>query len=32
MRIRRFAFWWFRFVVSGRFLQKFFNLRPTRES
>lgn len=24
---RRMAFWWFRFVVSGRFLAKFLNLR-----
>jgi hypothetical protein len=27
MKARRMAYWWFRFVVSGRFLQKFLNLR-----
>jgi hypothetical protein len=27
MNTRRMAFWWFRFVVSGRFLEKFLNLR-----
>jgi hypothetical protein len=27
MKMRRMAYWWFRFVVSGRFLQKFLNLR-----
>jgi hypothetical protein len=27
MKTRRMAFWWFRFVVSGRFLEKFLNLR-----
>jgi hypothetical protein len=27
MNTRRMAYWWFRFVVSGRFLEKFFNLR-----
>lgn len=27
MRMRRKAYWWFRFVVSGRFLEKFLNLR-----
>jgi hypothetical protein len=27
MKMRRRAYWWFRFVVSGRFLQKFLNLR-----
>jgi hypothetical protein len=32
MKTRRMAFWWFRFVVSGRFLEKFLNLRRTRRS
>ena len=32
MKTRRFTLWWFRFVASGRFLEKFFNLRPTRGS
>jgi hypothetical protein len=27
MSARRRAYWWFWFVVSGRFLQKFLNLR-----
>jgi len=27
MKTRRMAYWWFRFVVSGRFLEKFMNLR-----
>jgi hypothetical protein len=27
MRARRMAYWWFWFVVSGRFLEKFLNLR-----
>lgn len=27
MKTRRMAYWWFRFVVSGRFLEKFLNLR-----
>jgi hypothetical protein len=27
MKTRRMAYWWFRFIVSGRFLQKFLNLR-----
>jgi hypothetical protein len=27
MKTQRMAYWWFRFVVSGRFLEKFFNLR-----
>jgi len=27
MRLRRKAYWWFRFVASGRFLEKFLNLR-----
>jgi len=26
------AYWWFRFVVSGRFLDKFFNLRRAKRS
>jgi len=27
MKARRMAYWWFRFVVSGRFLDKFLRLR-----
>ena len=27
MKTRRMAYWWLRFVVSGRFLEKFLNLR-----
>jgi len=27
MSTRRMAYWWFRFVVSGRFLEKFLKLR-----
>jgi len=27
MKARRMAYWWFRFVVSGRFLEKFLKLR-----
>ncbi len=27
MKTRRMAYWWFRFVLSGRFLEKFLNLR-----
>jgi len=27
MKTRRMAYWWFRFVLSGRFFEKFFNLR-----
>jgi hypothetical protein len=27
MNARRMAYWWFRFVVSGRFLEKFLKLR-----
>jgi hypothetical protein len=27
MTTRRMAYWWFRFVVSGRFLEKFLNSR-----
>jgi len=26
MKTRRMAYWWFRFVVSGRFLEKFMKL------
>jgi hypothetical protein len=26
MNARRMAYWWFRFVVSGRFLEKFLRL------
>jgi hypothetical protein len=26
MKVRRMAYWWFRFVVSGRFLEKFLKL------
>jgi hypothetical protein len=27
MSTRRMAYWWLRFVVSGRFIEKFLNLR-----
>jgi hypothetical protein len=27
MKARRMAYWWFRLVVSGRFLEKFLKLR-----
>ena len=27
MKARRMAYWWFKFVVSGRFLEKFLKLR-----
>jgi len=27
MKARRMAYWWFRFVASGRFLEKFLKLR-----
>jgi hypothetical protein len=27
MKTRRLAYWWFRFVVSGRFFEKFLKLR-----
>jgi hypothetical protein len=30
MSTRRMAFWWFRFVLSGRFLETFLNLRRPR--
>jgi hypothetical protein len=26
MKTRRMVYWWFRFVVSGRFLEKFMRL------
>jgi hypothetical protein len=26
MQSRRFAYWWFRILASGRFLEKFFGL------
>jgi hypothetical protein len=32
MKTRRLAYWWFRFVLSGRFLETFLNLRPVRRS
>jgi hypothetical protein len=32
MKTRRMAYWWFRFVLSGRFFEKFFNLRRARRS
>jgi hypothetical protein len=27
MKARRMAYWWFKFVVSGRFFEKFLKLR-----
>jgi hypothetical protein len=30
MSTRRKIYWWFRFVVSGRFLETFLNLRAKR--
>lgn len=27
MKTRRLAYWWFRFVISGRFFEKFLKLR-----
>jgi len=30
MSTRRKAYWWFRFVISGRFLETFLNLRGKR--
>lgn len=30
MKTRRMAYWWFRFVISGRFLEKFLNLRSAK--
>jgi hypothetical protein len=32
MKTRRMAYWWFRFVVSGRFIEKFLDLRRVRRS
>jgi hypothetical protein len=32
MKTRRMAYWWLRFVVSGRFIEKFFDLRRMRRS
>ena len=32
MKTRRMVYWWLRFVVSGRFLEKFLNLRPIKRS
>ena len=32
MNKRRLAYWWFRFVVSGRFLDKFMDLQPPRRT
>jgi predicted double-glycine peptidase len=32
MKTRRMAYWWFRFVVSGRFLEKFLRLRKTSQN
>jgi len=31
MSTRRMAYWWLRLVVSGRFLEKFLNLRRARK-
>ncbi len=30
MKTRRMLYWWFWFVVSGRFIETFFNLRERR--
>jgi hypothetical protein len=30
MTTRRLAYWWFRFVLSGRFLESFLNLQRTK--
>jgi len=30
MKTRRMAYWWFRFVISGRFLEKFLRPRPVK--
>jgi hypothetical protein len=30
MSTRRKMMWWFKFVISGRFLETFFNLRSPR--
>jgi len=32
MKTRRMVYWWFRFVVSGRFIETFFNLRREKGS
>ncbi len=32
MSTRRMAYWWFRFVISGRFLETFLNLRRAQDS
>jgi hypothetical protein len=32
MTMRRKVYWWFRFVLSGRFLETFLNLRPGKRS
>jgi hypothetical protein len=32
MKTRRMAYWWFRFVLSGRFFEKFLSLRRARRS
>ncbi|HXN68518.1 MAG TPA: hypothetical protein VN926_12810 [Bradyrhizobium sp.] len=32
MKTRRMAYWWFRFVISGRFLEKFLNVRRARQT
>jgi hypothetical protein len=29
MKTRRMVYWWFKFVISGRFLEKFLKLRST---
>ncbi len=31
-KMRRMAYWWFRFVASGRFLAKFMNLRGVKRT
>jgi hypothetical protein len=30
MKSRRFAYWWFKMVVSGRFIENFFDWRKNR--
>jgi hypothetical protein len=30
MQSRRFAYWWLRMLLSGRFVEKFFNWRESR--
>jgi hypothetical protein len=32
MKTRRMAYWWFRFVISGRFLEKFLNAPRVRQT